>query len=266
MKNYKFNPGILLCLFILVLNGCKKGDMGPQGPAGTNGPTGSTGPVLTGTLAGHIMLSDQYGTSVFTGLNNISVSLDDTGSSSSTTDNNGMYSMSNISTGTYSLTVNKDASYGMMKVQNLQFVGGGTLNRDVRLSQIPTFSILTATAIDTTTATGNQIKLSGTVPTDTKARKAVVFVGSLPGVTSNTANYISTYTINIAANATVFNLLIPTTDFYNMGISSGGTAYLAVYPAAQMYNTTSTYEDFATGRTVFSAIGTNASSVSVLLQ
>lgn len=263
MKNTKFYFTIMLIsASIVIINGCKKGD---TGPAGANGAAGPAGPNLKGTLEGHITLADQYGTSVFTGLNNISVSIDNTGLTA-TTDNAGMYSFGNLNTNDYSLTINKDTTYGMTKAQGIQFVGGGILNRDAKLSQIPTFSLGSAVAVDTATAAGNYIKIRGSVTADTKARKAVVFVGASASVSSNTTNYISFYSVNIAANATTFSLSISTNDFYGMGMSSGATAYFAVYPASSLFASTSTYEDFNTGKTVFTSIGKTAMAVSAPVQ
>ena len=74
MRNVKFYlTSLFFTASIICINGCKKGD---TGPVGANGATGPTGPTLQGTLEGHITLADQYGTAVFTGLKNISVSID----------------------------------------------------------------------------------------------------------------------------------------------------------------------------------------------
>jgi len=260
MKNTKFYFTIMfIATSIVFINGCKKGDTGPAGA------TGPAGPSLQGTLVGHITLADQYGTSVFTGLKNISVSIDNT-SMATTTDSAGKYSFSNLNTGNYSLTVNKDTTYGIIKAPNFQFVGGGILNHDAKMSQIPVFPLSSAVAVDTTTASGNYIKIRGSVTADTKARKAVVFVGTFLGISSNPANYLSYYSININANATTFSLLISTNDFYDMGMSSGATAYFAVYPASSLFASTSVYEDFNTGRLVFTSIGKTAISASASVQ
>ena len=238
----------------LALGSCKKEETGPTGPQGPAGPS------LTGNLQGFVSLYDQYGSPILSGLSGIHDSID--GSSNvAITDSTGKYSFSNLSTGTYNFTI-ADAGFGSNKVQYLQLVGGGILNRDVHLSKIPGFNVTTLTAgfgpvTDTLTAT---------VTADTRARTFIVFVGSTSSTSAAPATYLDFYTKQVPANQTTFKILVQPSDLYNLGLTAGTTAYFAAYGAAANYNNSSTYEDLNTGRTVFNAISTTPATASAVVQ
>jgi hypothetical protein len=198
-------------------------------------------------------LYDQYGTRLFSNLKNISVSLDNT-VVTALTDSTGKYLFSGLKTGSYSLTIT-DSLYGTNKVQDIQFVGGGDLNRDLKLSQIPTFTLSTFLAIDTIQTAINYVKVEGTVAADSSARRFVVFAGASSNVSSDPATYRLFYFAQITPNSTSFSLLIPASELYGAGLIAGDIVYLAAYPAALNFNTTSSYEDFTTGNLVFTSIG-----------
>jgi hypothetical protein len=250
MKNKKIGIAFLLmeAIGILFFSACKKdvtGPAGPQGPPGT---------AYTGSITGFVSLYDQYGTKQTTNIANINVSIDNT-TKTSLTDNSGKYSFSNLSTGSYSLSIT-DSLYGADKVQNIALLTGQS-NHDVKLSAIPTFSLTTVTAIDTIQASVNYVKVRGTIAADTKAREVVVFFGSSSTVSSVPANYVLSYSKAITANSTSFFILVPVSDLYGAGLTTGSTAYFSVYPAAVSFASTSTYEDLNTGKTVYNAIGTS---------
>jgi hypothetical protein len=235
-----------LTIMATLMFSCKKEITGPQGNAG---------PSLTGNIAGFVLLYDQYGTRIYTNLNKITVSISNR-TTISHADSTGKYLFSNLSTGIYNITAS-DSLYGAEVAPQFQFVGGGNLDRDFKLSQIPTFTLSSCTAIDTVSSSINYIKVKGTLLADTKARTIAVFVGTSSSVSSAPANYILMYSKQVAANATSFNIQIPATDLYNIGITSASTAYFAAYPAAVNFSTTSSYEDFATGRTFYNSVGTS---------
>jgi hypothetical protein len=245
----------LIVLIILMLNACKKDP--EQGPTGPQGPSGT---MLTGNLKGHIFLYDQYGSPILTGLANIKDSMDGT-TKFALTDSAGKYIFPGLITGNYNFTVIK-SGYGMSKVQNMSFLGGGDINRDIKISQIPSFNATSATA----TATAD-VSISINYISDTRSRTFLVFVGKTASVSSLPANYLDVYTITAKAG-TITNtpaLVIPAGDLYNLGISSGSTAYFAIYGAASNYTASSTFEDLTTGRSVYNAVSTTPATANVVV-
>jgi len=237
-----------LIIMVTLTFSCKKEVAGPQGP------TGPTGPSLTGNVSGYVWLYDQYGTRIFSDLNKINVTLNNTIICHA--DSTGKYNFNSVTTGIYNITAT-DSLYGTEMAQQFQFVGGGNVDKDFKLSQIPTFTLSACTAVDTTVNTISYIKVKGTLTADTRARMVAVFVSASSSVSSAPANYILVYSKQVLANATNFNILIPSTDLNAAGIASASTAYFAVYPAAINFSTSSSYEDFNTGRTFFNSIGTS---------
>lgn len=237
------------------LASCKKGD---TGPAGAQGPQGATGPALTGNLKGFITHFDVSGSKITTNLAGDTVSIDG-GSQVSVTDASGMYSFSGLSTGVYNLTV-KRAGYGMTKIQDAQFTGGGDTYRNAALSKLPVNNLITLTAVDTVLAGVNLIRLRGTIPTSTLAQSIIVFAG-LPGnstVNSSTGNEANSYVFSVTAGTvttTSFRKDIPTSDFYDLGYVSGNTVYFAGYTIGGNTNASS-YNDLSNDKPIYTALGT----------
>ena len=255
MNRKSFFRAIAFCLLsATVISGCKKEVVGPDGAQGP------AGPALTGTVNGHIYLYDQYGNPILTGLVGIHDSIDGT-SNVAHTDSTGMYVFSNLSTGIYNFTV-MDSAFGTMKVQSQQFVGGGTLVRNINLSKIPSFNVSSLTAV----ASATNITLTGTVTADTHVRTFIVFVGATNAASASPSTYLDYYTKNVPANGTSFTINVDNTALYNLGLTTTTTAYFAAYGAASGYNSTSTYEDLTTGRTVFNAISPTFASANAVVQ
>ncbi|MBA3664288.1 MAG: hypothetical protein H0W61_08785 [Bacteroidetes bacterium] len=229
---------------------CKKPDAGPEGP---QGPQGNSGPALTGNLKGYINHFDVAGAKVTTDLANDSVYLDGTGKSA-VTDANGLFTFSGISTGVYNMTVKKAASaYGYTKVQNIEFAGNGDTYRNGSMSATPSNSVSTLLAFDTTISSVNYIRIKGTLPASSKAQSVIVFFNA-PGSTAvNAASNSTYYILNVLANATAYAKNIATSDLYDLGFISGNTAYIAAYTIGSNTNASS-FVDFTTNRTVFTAI------------
>jgi hypothetical protein len=85
-----------------------------------------------------------------------------------------------------------------------------------------------------------------------------MYVG-IPGnssVSSNSNNYSNYFSINIAANATVFNTQINVSEFYNIGYATGNTATLAFYVVGGNL-TASAYQDLTTNKTQFTALSSS---------
>ena len=248
MKTFSPSKIVLACLTLLVAFtfSCKKEITGPQGPAGPAGPS------LTGNISGYVWLYDQYGTRLYSNLNGINVTLNNTVISH--VDSTGKYSFNGVLTGIYNINAT-DSLCGSELAPQFQFIGGGNVDKDFKLSQIPTFTLSSCTAVDTVVNTINYVKVKGTLLSDSRARMVAVFISASSSVSSAPANYILVYSKQVSANATSFNILIPSTDLYAAGITSASTAFFAAYPAAINFSTSSTYEDFATGRTFFNAVG-----------
>jgi hypothetical protein len=247
---------IVFLFFIAIISiySCKK--TGPQGPEGPDGPAG---PLLTGNLKGHVFCFDQYGSTVLTNLTAIKDSLNGT-TTIVHADTNGLYTFAGLTTGNYSFTISA-SGYGKSMVQNLQFLGGGDTYRDVKISQIPTYNVLTLTD----SVAGTNVIVKGTLPADSKIRTVVVFVAGVSNVSSLPQYYLDYYTKNTTANGTTFSITIHQSDLNDLGIATGTTAYFAAYGAAVNFSTSSAYEDLVTGRTVFTAISSTPAFASAIV-
>jgi hypothetical protein len=250
MKKISF---LALTACAAIFASCSK--TGPAGPAGASGPAG---PNLTGTLEGYVELYDQYGVLV-SPASGVSVTIPGR-TTTDTTTATGMFTISNLTTGTYELDFAK-AGYGSTRAVSLNFVGGGTqyIQNHTAMAQPPSFTISNITL----TTLGSQITCSVTASsTDTKARKAILFVSNTPGVSSSPANYLGFTTVNIAANSANGAGTISAGTLNGAGIVSGNTLYVAAYPISA--NTSaSVYADIATGRQVFNNISGTAITATV---
>lgn len=253
-----------LSIVLLVAASCTK--TGPTGPAGATGATGPAGPTLTGNIQGVVSLYDVGGskiesTTILAG-DTLVLTNNSTGAVMKTaTSTTGSYTFTNISTGTYSMTVSK-LGYGSVIAQGIQFAGGGNAERNFSLAVIPTGSVSLAAAVDTAiTAAGagniseNYVKVRGSVPATAGGCTVIVFV-SLPYLSygsTQVGNYSATYTTTVAPGVSNFKLNIPTADLYDLGFVSGGAAYFATCIIGGS-TSTSSYVDIATGQTVYTAL------------
>jgi len=225
--------------------------------AGCKGKQGNAGPSYTGAITGHIMLYDQYGTKVTTGLSGIVVTCYSP-AQTTTTDAKGYYLFTGIKTGDYTMTVHdpnaSPYTYGDNESVNFQYLAD-TLIKDVKLSAIPSFSPVSMTAF-LSTATGND-SLVFTIAADTRVRDIIVFVNNNSTVNNLPANYLLTYIKSVPANATSVILLVPANDLHDQGINTGSTAYYAAY--GYPVSDASIYEDITTGKSIYTSL--SASSV-----
>src|ERR1700722_3751721 len=254
MKKTSIAIALILTTTVLLFNACTKpadGSTGPQGPAG---------PLLSGTLSGHVDLYDEYGSQILNS-KTAKVTLYNSGNAiigSMNADSTGKYSFSNISTGIYTLAFT-DSGYGEQLHQNFQFLGGGNLNVDGKISQLPNFNITGITVDSINHATGNVV-LNCSVATNTKVRTLLIFASGSASVSSDPANYLTVTNQSVKANATSIVVNIPLSNLYNAGLTSGQTVYFAIYGATSNYTTASDYEDYNTGRTIYTALSSTSFS------
>lgn len=236
---------LIIALFGIVTfsNSCtKKGD---TGPAGATGATGPAGPSYTGSISGHVSLYDQYGSKVLTGLSTVQLSLN--GGSAVSPDGSGYYIYNNVTTGDYNIAAS-NTGYGATMLNNFQFLKD-TLNRDIKLSAIPNFS-LTLYAGHNTGSQNDSLVITCTP--DTRPRSFIIFVNNSSAVSNTPANYLLAIAKAIPANSAKVTVQVPAQDLYNAGFTSGSIAYYAVY--SYVVNDVSAYEDLATGKNVYNAV------------
>ncbi len=247
LKKY-FTAGFLGSF--LLLSACTKtGNTGPAGATGAAGPAGPAGPSYTGAISGHVDLYDQYGSKILTGLSNVQISLN--GNSIVNPDATGFYRFGNINTGSYFMTAS-NSGFGATRINNFQYLSD-TLNHDVKLSAIPGF--VPTTINSTIIATGDSVAL--TFPMDSRTRNCILFVNTSAIVNGNPANYLIVYTKAVAANTVKpTTILIAKQDLTDAGIMTGSTVFIAAY--GYVVGDASAYEDFGTGKTVYTAISSSA--------
>ena len=243
----------LLALLIVSLSNCKKD--GPAGPTGSTGSQGAVGPLLTGNLQGYVSLWDQYGSRILTGQAGDTVTLVGT-ANRVYTDSTGFYKFSGLTTGVYSIAVNK-TGFGNTMVQNIQFAGGGNTIANAKLSQ-PSTTVVPALTDSIGPATGNITFYTTLTTTCPQSRSFILYVGTSPSVSANPATYLIYYTKAVnptpVANALKLAFTIPTTDLYDAGFTSGSTAYVAAYGIGSTL-TASAFVDYTNqARTVFTAL------------
>jgi hypothetical protein len=169
MKKTAVTALFTLSIAALFVGSCSKPD------SGATGSQGPAGPLLSGTLSGHVDLYDQYGSQVLNSKTAKVVLYNSGGAivNSMNADSTGKYSFSNITSGIYTLAF-VDSNYGEQLHQNFQFLGGGDLNVDGKISQIPNFNI-TGITIDSINHTTGNVVLTCSIVSDTKARTLLVF-------------------------------------------------------------------------------------------
>ncbi len=238
MKNNNFALVIALAVIFLVSSCAKEGPSGPTGPAG---------PSYTGSISGHVSLYDQYGSRVLTGIDSVKITLISSTSTGTpiNADNTGYYFFSNTVTGQYDITAT-DSGYGATNTNNFQFLSG-TLNHDIKLSAIPTFSVgITAGS----GATYDTVVVNCT--SDPQVRSFVLFLGSTPAVSNAPSTFLFSTVKNIPANSVKVTNLISAQELYDAGLASGSKVYFAVYSGA--VSDQSVYEDQSTGKNVYNAV------------
>ena len=240
MKKIIFSSAVMALLFI---NSCTK-------------TINNTTPVSTGTLTGFVTTLDQYGYRVAADASGVTISLNN--GASATTDANGKYEFDSLKSGNYTATYSK-AGYGTNMAIDFNFIGGGTTIRSTSISRIPSFQLYGVT--DSTTTTGNNgpgVFVKGIDTADNNARALAVFIGSNSLVSFAPASFLVADVAGvIKAGQGTFSTFISSRVFYDAGLPSGSTAYLAVYPISA---TTTSYADPATGKNVYTSVSASPSA------
>jgi len=257
----------VISMLAVAFNSCKKEEDKKDGDQ-----ENQTNQGLSGTLRGFVQLYDQYGYRVYHPQDSSALQI---GSTVVRTDSTGLYTFS-LTTGTYDVTITSrpGGNYGTDMIQGLQFTGGGIVNRDVALSQIPNFTITSITATDTAFPNSNPVqyvKFKGTVSsTDTRPRTVAVFANTSSTVSSIPSQYLFAYDPTnpvIAANSSTFTFYVKSANIYlGTGLAPTQTAYFAVYPAAVAWNSTSNYLDYFSDRKIYTAIASTPVLANVVMQ
>lgn len=256
-KVFVFLPVIAIAV---MFNACSK--TGNTGPQGTQGPAG---PSYTGSISGHVELYNQYGDeqpaaackAVRVILYNSSNAVVD----SINADSTGKYVISSVTTGYYTMAF-RDTNYGQELHEDFQFLGSTSepLEVDAKLSHAPSFTFTIANDSIHNKTNDTLLYIYGTVSAAaSQSRYLAVFAGSSLTVSSTPGTYSSIVAnLTIPAGATTFDLSIPVNNFYLGGLMPGQMAYMTAYAAPIDYASTSDYEDYTTGQTTYTSLGTSA--------
>jgi hypothetical protein len=248
MKNVLFT--LFLAALTALMVSCKGND-GAEGPAG---------PVLTGSISGYVYLVDQND-SLLSNRSGVTVSLNGT-NISTTSDSTGKWTLNNVQTGVYEITLNK-SGFDSFIVPSQQFVGGGTLYLgDVYIAQKQAFGITSEAAKDTfSTALGtNVILLSDSLngPVYTTGKRILIFAGASPSVSSDPTTYQYVYTFLPGATTKYISHSYSPAELISAGFSSGQTIYFRSYGTSEYY---ASYRDTATGRLIYTGLSYTPSNV-----
>ena len=246
---------------IFSISSCSKN--GANGATGPSGPTGATGPLSTGTLAGYVTTLDQYGYKLNNSQAGVKVQISDSTMDSTLTNSAGYYSIANIKTGVYSTLTYSAPGFASVVANDYSFLGGGTILRNQSLSAIPSFSLFNVSAVDTTIGNDLGVQVRGIDTINSSPRSFIVFGSANSTVSSAPANY--TYVNNnggIKAEAAGWTLFLYAQDLHDSGLPSGSVVYFIAYPIS---TGSPTYIDPSTGKTVYTALGTPSSVLTVTI-
>jgi hypothetical protein len=239
-------------LAVLAVAGCN-GSTGPRGPAG---------PALTGAWSGFVAMHDEYGGPLASD-SGVTVTAAP-GSSTSITDDAGEYTLSNLSTGIYTVTFT-NPNMGEYIRDAGQFVGGGTvelatLNLGVKSTGVITNLALAFNAAeDTLYATGT---VNPPAVTGFPRYIRLFYSGS-----ANPGPAVSAYTVvgPVAGTAykvthLTFSIAITGADLAGLqnAFAAGSTVNAVAYGDSYYNNS---YTDTTSGKTVYPNVGPTASNI-----
>jgi hypothetical protein len=243
----------LCCLLVLAVGAGCSGNTGPQGPAG---------PALTGAWSGFVAMHDEYGGPLASDSGVTATA--EPGGSTSITNDAGLYTLSDLKTGIYTVTFT-NPNMGTYIRDAGQFVGGGTvelatLNLGVKSTGVVTNLALTFNAAeDTLYATGN---VNPPSVTGFPRYVRLFYSGSAnpgPAVTAYTVTGPVSGTAYKVVHAT-FSIAITGADLAGLqnAFAPGSTVNAVAYGDSYYNNS---YTDTTTGKSVFPNVGPTASNI-----
>lgn len=238
-------PGIMT--LVLMFSGCKKS---------------STDSTPSGNIYGFVTLYDQYGGIILNSLNTTSVTLN---GKTTTTNAAGEYTFDNLNAGEFTVSASNPGGFGGINGATFQFTGGGNLDHDIKLSQIPNF---TDTLLSDTSDMVTYVTINGFFnTTDLHRRTAVLFVGNTSAVTSTPSSYLREYTVLANTNNyQAFSFKIALSDLTDAGFTAGSTVYFAAYGGATEFASSSEWEDImTTGRNYYTALSPTFATISFVM-
>lgn len=231
---------IAIAFIVVIFYGCK-------------GETGPAGPTLKGNLTGNVRLIDSAG--VRMNENSGVVITVEEKSLSSTTNSQGIWTLNDLSTGTYTVTIAK-SGFDSYKFYGYQFVGGGTAQLgQVYLHQLPSYKIQNISV--GTSAFDKNIIVSGNI-TSSHNQTIILFLGKTVSV-SNAPNNNIYYAFVYTGASNSFTSYINSSSLYPYGISSGDKIYIVAYPTTN--GGWNAYTDPTTGKDVVTSISPTPSNI-----
>lgn len=202
-----------------------------------------TPPVPTGTLYGKVVCTpspttDQSGVTVTAATEGTTVT--------ATTDAAGRWMLTNLPTGSYSLSFQREG-FGSPKIPAYAFCAPGKarLIETPYLRPMPTHNV-TNVSVSVQNAT---VKVTGIVNGSSgTAGLVLLFFGLSQTVSSNISDHI--YVAGAYSNAGTFSCSVPFTTLRDAGAPVNGVVYVTVYPAS----TSEFYNDVETGRMVYTHV------------
>jgi hypothetical protein len=231
----------------------------------SNGPTGPAGPKLTGAMTGFAILVKSTGGQPAR-RDSVVVAIDST-SLTAMTDSAGQWSIPDVMTGTYNLTLTRNG-YSSNKLVQVQFTGGGTKDvGTVYLCQVPAFSVsslsvLSSVRTDSTTAHLEVRLTDSTVSGPYMPYRVFLFLGTDSSVSSDPAQYQSvlSFTMSFQNGIDSTTVKLTPSTFASNGFVAGDRVFIAAYVANAGTNNSS-YLDPGTGRIVYTNLNATRSNV-----
>ena len=224
---------------------------------------GPAGPAYEGSIAGFVLLYDQYGKPTDVGLSGIQLTLDSVENpiATATTNSSGYYIFPKRYTGLYSMqaqSTSTSPAYGTV-LGYFQYVAD-TLTRNISMSAQANFSPSTVSVTTNNNLGSDSVYI--TLPSaDVQARQVIVFVGNSSTVSSS--SYLYAIAIGVPANRTTVNTVIQSSTLKDLGLASGGTVYLSVY--GEPVSDKSVYANVTTGQNVYTALSASPVAASALI-
>ena len=227
-------------VLVLIISSCE----GPEGPQGSDGPIG---PNLIGEITGFVKLLNEDGTPVNDN-SGVNVTVEGT-QISATTDLNGKYLLSNLSTGIYNIYLWK-TGYCSYKYVGKEFTGGGQAYYGIiDLIALPSFSVTNFAILSSPSP--DEIRIVGRISnTDQHWREVRLFFYNTDLVSSDPSHYLHTTTTSISPNEYGFDINYSINPLYQIGFSGGDACYIAAYSSSSSIR----YPDPNTGRYFYTGI------------